>query len=71
MEEVLDSAEPTGLGANAFDKAGCIRVDSPLGVRRAPRLIQQRGRERLVGRRVGSTECASGACIRGAGHLRI
>ena len=70
MEEVLDPAEPAGFGPDARDEAGRMRVNSPLGVGRAGRLSEQRGRQRLVGRRVGRREddCGinlnSGSCRR-------
>ncbi len=71
MEEVLDPAEPAGFGPDARDEAGRMRVNSPLGVGRAGRLSEQRGRQRLVGRRVGRREDDSCAGIRGAGDFRI
>ena len=69
MEEVLDPAEPPGLGPDALDQPGRIAVDAPFGRGRTGRRVEQPGGDRLVGGRVGGAE--HGRCIPGGGHFRI
>jgi hypothetical protein len=71
MEEIFDSAEPPGIAADALDEAGRICVNSPFAIGVPAGLIQQPGRDRLVGRRVGSLEGDAVSCIRSPGAVRI
>ena len=71
MEEILDSAEPACVAADPFNEAGRICVNSPFGIGPGAGLFQQPGRDRLVGRRVGSGKDDAFPCIRGPGTFRI
>ena len=56
VQEVLDTADPAGAGADRLDIALGAGVDPRLGGRRPRRLAQQPGRERRIGGRVGRKE---------------
>ena len=71
MEEILDAAEPACVAADPFNEAGRICVNSPFGIGPGAGLFQQPGRDRFVGRRVGSGKDDAFPCIRGPGTLRI
>src|SRR6516225_7579123 len=71
VQEILDAAESPGPGPDPLDETPCIRVDSPFGVADAGGLTEQSGRDRLVGRRIGSAEEGCCVCIRGQGYRRI
>jgi hypothetical protein len=53
VQEILDTAEPAGAGADALDQAGGAGVDACLGCRRARRGAQEARRDLLIRRRVG------------------
>ena len=53
VQEILDAAEAAGMGADALDQPPGAGIDARLGVSVARCRGQQRGRQRLVRRRIG------------------
>ena len=53
VQEILDAAEPAGVGADALDQPPGAGIDAGLGGLAARRRGQQRRRQRLVRRRIG------------------
>ena len=53
VQEILDAAEPAGMGADRLDQPPGAGIDARLGGRAARRRGQQRRRQRLVRRRIG------------------
>ena len=64
VQEILDAAEPAGMGADALDQARGARIDARLGRSRARDRGQQPRRDRLVGRRIGCGKSAAAVLIR-------